>query len=197
MEITAKLIAELRSKTGIGMMECKKALVEADGDMDKAIEVMRKQGALKAAKKSERETNSGIVESYVHANGKIGVIVEILAETDFVAKNDEFKEFAHDVALHIAAMNPKYVSRDLVPAEVVDEEKKFVLPEIEKSGKPKEIQEKMLEGKISKFLDGMCLLDQPFVKNPDMKISDLLNEKILKIGEKIVISRFSRFEIGE
>lgn len=197
MNITAKMIAELRAQTGIGMMECKKALTESDGDVAKAIEILRKQGAIKAAKRADRETNVGMIESYIHANGKIGVLVEILAETDFVVKNDEFKEFAHDVALHIAAMNPKYVAKEDVPAEEIDKEKEFFMPEIEKSGKPAEIQNKMIEGKVAKFLDGICLLEQPFVKDPNILIKDLLTEKISKIGEKIVISRFCRFEIGE
>lgn len=197
MEITAKMIAELRAKTGIGMMECKKALTEAGGDMDKAIEVLRKSGAAKALKRVDRETTNGIVESYVHANGKIGVIVEVLAETDFVAKNDEFKEFAHDVALHVAAMNPRFVSRDDVPADEIEKEKKLFASEVAESGKPAEIQAKMIEGKISKYLDEICLLDQSFIKDPSLKVKDLLTEKIAKIGEKIVIARFCRFEVGE
>jgi elongation factor Ts len=194
--ITAKQIAELRAKTGIGMMECKKALVEADGDETKAMEILKKQGALKAAKRSEREAKEGIIESYVHANGKIGVIVEVLAETDFVAKNDEFKEFAHDVALHIAAMNPKYLSSDQVPAEDIEKEKVYFVEEVKASGKPENIVEKIVQGKIDKYVEEMCLMSQPFVKDSTKTINDLLNEKIAKIGEKITISRFSRFEIG-
>jgi elongation factor Ts len=194
--ITAKQIAELRAKTGIGMMECKKALVEADGDETKAMDILKKQGALKAAKRSEREAKEGIIESYVHANGKIGVIVEVLAETDFVAKNDEFKEFAHDVALHIAAMNPKYLSSDQVPTEDIEKEKSYFIEEVKASGKPENIVEKIVQGKIDKYVEEMCLMSQPFVKDSTKTINDLLNEKIAKIGEKITISRFSRFEIG-
>ncbi|MFA7253682.1 MAG: translation elongation factor Ts [Patescibacteria group bacterium] len=194
--ITAKQIADLRAKTGIGMMECKNALVEAGGNEEKAMEILRKKGAAKAAKRSERETKNGIIESYIHAGGKIGVMVEVLAETDFVAKNEEFKEFAHDVALHIAAMAPKFVSRDEVPAEEVAKEREILLEEVKASGKPENIAEKIVEGRLSKFYSEICLLEQSFVKNPDLTINDLLNEKISKIGEKIVISRFCRFEIG-
>ena len=197
MNITAKQIAELRAKTGIGMMECKKALVEAGGDESKAMEILKKAGTLKAMKRADRETNAGIVESYVHSDGRIGVLVEVLAETDFVAKNDEFKAFAHDVALHVAAMNPRFVSKEDVPAEEVEKERADFVDEVAKSGKPKDIADKIVEGKLSKYLDEICLLNQPFVKDPSMTINDLLTEKISKIGEKITISRFCRFEIGE
>ncbi len=195
-EISAKQIAELRAKTGIGMMECKKALVEAGGDENKAMEILKKAGALKAMKRADRETNAGIIESYVHSDGRIGVLVEVLAETDFVAKNDEFRAFAHDVALHIAAMNPRFVSKDQVPAAEVEKERADFVDEVVKSGKPKEIARKIVEGKLAKYLDEICLLNQPFVKDPSMTINDLLTEKISKIGEKIIISRFCRFEIG-
>jgi len=197
MNITAKQIAELRAKTGIGMMECKKALVEADGDEEKAIAVLKKAGTLKAMKRADRETNAGIVESYVHTNGQIGVLVEVLAETDFVAKNDEIKDLAHEIALHIAAMSPKYVSRDDVPADEVAKAKKEFEEEVAASGKPKEIAGKIVEGKLGKHLEEICLLSQPFVKDPNVKVGDLLTEKISKIGEKITISRFCRFAIGE
>ena len=197
MNITAKQIAELRAKTGIGMMECKKALVEAGGDESKAMEILKKAGTLKAMKRADRETNAGIVESYVHSDGRIGVLVEVLAETDFVAKNDEFKAFAHDVALHVAEMNPRFVSKEDVPNEEVEKERADFVDEVAKSGKPKDIADKIVEGKLSKYLDEICLLNQPFVKDPSMTINDLLTEKISKIGEKITISRFCRFEIGE
>lgn len=196
MSVTAKDIAELRARTGIGMMECKKALVEAEGNEEKAIEILRKKGGAKAAKKAERVTNNGIVEAYIHGNGKIGVLVEVLAETDFVAKNDEFKEFAHDVALHIAAMAPKYISKDEVPADEVAKEKEILLEEVKASGKSAEIAEKIVEGRLNKYFEEYCLLYQPFVKDPSKTIEDLLNEKISKIGEKIVIARMSRFQIG-
>jgi len=197
MTITAKEIAELRAKTGIGMMECKKALEEAEGNEDKAIEILRKRGIAKAAKRAERETKNGVIESYVHGNGKIGVLVEVLAETDFVAQNDEFKAFAHDVALHVAAMNPKYIAKENVPAETVEKEKALFVEEVAALGKPVEIAEKIAEGKLNKFLEEICLLDQPFVKDPSKTITVLLNDLTLKIGEKIVINRFCRFEIGE
>jgi elongation factor Ts len=196
MSVTAKDIADLRAKTGIGMMECKKALVEAEGNEEKAIEILRKKGGAKAAKKAERETNNGIVEAYIHGNGKIGVLVQVLAETDFVAKNDEFKEFAHDVALHIAAMAPKYITKDEVPADEVAKEKAILLEEVKASGKPAEIAEKIVEGRLNKYFEEYCLLYQPFVKDPSKTIEDLLNEKISKIGEKIVIAKMSRFQIG-
>jgi len=197
MTITAKEIAQLRAKTGIGMMECKKALEEANGDPEKAIEILKKRGIAKAAKRAERETRAGLIESYIHANGQIGVLVEVLAETDFVAKNDEFKAFVHDVALHVAAMNPEYISKDQVPAETVEKEKADFEAEAKELGKPAEIAAKIVEGKLSKYLEEICLLDQPFVKDPSKKVGDLLNDLTSKIGEKIVISRFCRFEIGE
>jgi elongation factor Ts len=195
--ITAKQIAELRARTGSGMMDCKKALEEANGDEEKAIEVLRKKGALKAAKKAGREAKEGIIEAYIHSNGKIGVLVEVLSETDFVAKNDEFKEFAHDVALHIAAMNPKYISADDASVEEVEKEKAIYLEEVKASGKPAEIAQKIVEGKVRKFKEESALLSQSFVKDPSKTVGDLLNEKIAKIGEKLEIKRFCRFEIGE
>ena len=196
MSITAKQIADLRAKTGIGMMDCKRALEEASGEEDKAVDILRKKGAMKAAKKAERETKAGIVESYIHANGTIGVLVEILAETDFVTRNDEFKEFAHDVALQIAAMNPKYVSKEEVPADALEKEKQFLMEQTKAEGKPEAIAEKIVEGRIGKFYEENCLLYEPFIKDNTKTIEDLLTEKIAKIGEKIVISRFCRFEIG-
>lgn len=197
MTITAKDIAELRARTGSGMMDCKKALEEANGDAEKAIEVLRKKGMAKAAKKADREAKEGIIESYVHSNGKIGVLVEVLSETDFVAKNDEFKEFAHDVALHIAAMNPKYLKPENADPAEVAKEKAIYLDEVKASGKPADIAEKIVEGKIRKFTEESALLCQPFVKDPSKTIEELLNEKIAKIGEKLEIKRFIRFEIGE
>jgi len=197
MTITAKQIADLRARTGIGMMECKKALEEADGDQEKAIEVLRKRGMAKAAKRSERETKNGIVDSYIHGNGKIGVMVEVLAETDFVAQNEEFKAFAHDIALHIAAMNPKYIAKEDVPADIVEKEKALFVEEVKALGKPAEIAEKIAEGKINKFLDEICLLGQPFVKDQTKTVGDLLTDLTAKIGEKIVVGRFCRYEIGE
>ena len=195
MTISASDIAKLREKTGLGMMECKKALEEAGGDETKALEVLRKKGAAKAASKSERVVREGVVESYVHDN-KIGVLVEVLAETDFVAKNDDFKSFVHDIALHIAASNPKYVSSSDVPTNEVEEEKKNLMAQDDMKGKPKEIAEKIVEGRIKKYFEQICLLDQPFIKDQDKTVGELLNGTIQKIGENIVISRFVRFELG-
>jgi len=192
--ITAKEIAELRAKIGLPMMEVKKALIEAGGDEAKAIEVLRKKGAVKAEKRSERETKSGLVHSYIHGGGKIGVLVEVLAETDFVAKNEEFKNFVHEIALHIAAANPKYISREEVPQQDIEEEKSVF--EEKAAGKPAEIAGKIMIGKLEKYFEEVCLLDQPFIKDQTMKVSDLKNQLIAKIGENIVISRFCRYEIG-
>lgn len=195
MSIKASDIAALREKTGLGMMECKKALEECAGDEAKAMELLRKKGATKAASKAERTTKSGLIEGYVH-DGKIGVLVEILTETDFVARNDDFKGFIHDVALHIAASAPKYVSREEVPASIIEEEKKALLAQDDMKGKPAEIAEKIVEGRMAKFYEEICLLEQPFIKDPDRKIGDLLTDLIAKIGEKIVISRFTRYQLG-
>ncbi|MEI8143036.1 MAG: translation elongation factor Ts [Candidatus Berkelbacteria bacterium] len=197
MTVSAKEIAELRAKTGIGMMECKKALVEADGDEARAMEILKKKGVAKSEKRADRETKNGIIESYVHSNNQIGVLIEVLAETDFVAKNDEFKEFAHDVALHIAAMNPTYLSEKDIPVAEVESRKAEFAEELKDSGKPAEIIAKIVDGKLQKFYSELCLMDQLYVKNDKMTITDLLNEKIAKIGEKIVISRFVRYQIGE
>jgi len=194
--ITAKQIAEFRAKTGLPMMECKKALTEANGDEEKALELLRKKGVTKAAQKSERTTKAGIVESYIHNGGQIGVLVEVLSETDFVAKNDEFKSFVHDIALHIAAVNPKYISKDQIPAEEIDKERKILLEQVAADKKPAEIVEKIINGKLEKYFSEVCLLNQPFIKDPEMTIADLLASKIQKIGENIIISRFARFEIG-
>ena len=197
MTITASQVAELREKTGLGMMECKNALVEADGNEAKAMDVLKKKGLAKVAKRADRETNHGIIESYVHANGKVGVMVEVLAETDFVAKNDEFKEFAHDVALQIAAMKPTYIQPSEIPAEELAKEKEAYSAEMASSGKPADIIAKIVEGKLGKYYSEICLLNQPFVKDDSKTIEDLLNDLIAKIGEKIVVARFCRFEIGE
>lgn len=196
-DIKASDIAALRAKTGLGMMECKKALIAADGDEAKAIEVLRKKGAAKAESKADRATKAGLVESYIHQGNRIGVLIEVLSETDFVAKNDEFKQFVHDVALHIAAANPKYLKREDVPAEIIEKEKAFFMEQVKESGKPENIAEKIVLGKLDKFYTEICLLDQSFVKDPEMTIGELLTAKIQKIGENLVINRFSRFEIGE
>lgn len=196
MVITAKEIAELRAKTGMPMMECKKALLEADGDEAKALEILKKRGADKAAQKStERTVKSGLVETYSH-DGKIGVLVELGSETDFVARNEEFKKLAHDIALQVAAMNPLFVAPENIPADIVDKEKADYLEEAKSQGKPEEIANKIAEGKLEKYYSEVCLLKQSFIKDQDKTIEDLINELVAKIGEKIVVSRFARFELG-
>lgn len=196
MSISAKMVKELRDKTAAGMMDCKKALTETNGDMDKAIEYLREKGLSKAAKKSGRLASEGLVEAYIHG-GRIGVLVEVNSETDFVAKNDEFKTFVKDVAMHIAAENPLYVKKEEVPEEVIQKEKDFLTKQALAEGKPEKIVEKMVEGRISKYYNEICLLEQAFVKDPDKTVGELLNEKIAKIGENLSIRRFSRFEVGE
>lgn len=197
MEIKASEIAALRAKTGLPMMECKKALIEAGGDEKAAIEILRKKGSAKAESKADRATCSGLVESYIHPGSRIGVLVEVLSETDFVAKNEEFKAFVHDVALHIAAANPKFIKSEDIPAEVLSQEKKMFMEQAKAEGKPENIAEKIVAGKLEKYYSEICLLNQPFVKDPDTTIGELLTSKIQKIGENIVISRISRFEIGQ
>jgi len=195
--ITAEKVKELRERTGCGMMDCKKALTEANGDMEKAIEILREKGLAAAAKKAGRIAAEGLVEAYIHGNGRIGVLVEVNSETDFVAKNEAFKEFVKDIAMQIAAANPQYVSRAEVPAEVLEKEKEILRAQALNEGKPEKIVDKMVEGRLEKFYKEVCLLDQPYIKDPDKSIQDLLNEKIATIGENIVIRRFVRFEKGE
>ena len=196
MAITAALVKELREKTGTGMMDCKKALSETKGDMDKAVDFLREKGLASVAKKSSRIASEGIVDSYIHG-GRIGVLVEVNSETDFVAKNEEFKTFVRDIAMQIAAVNPKYVSREEVPAEEVEHERKVLTEQAKSENKPDHIIEKMVEGRLEKFYEEICLLDQDFIKDSDKKIRDILNDLIAKIGENIKIRRFVRFEVGE
>ncbi len=196
MSITAAMVKELREKTGAGMMDCKKALTETDGNMDKAVEVLREKGLAAVAKKAGRIAAEGLVEAYIHG-GRIGVLVEVNSETDFVAKNQEFKDFVKDVALQVAAANPQYVSREQVDQEMIEKEKEILKKQALNEGKPEKIVDKMVEGRIEKFYKEICLLEQPFVKNPDITIGELLTEKISKIGENITIRRFTRYEVGE
>ena len=196
MTITSQMVKELRDKTNAGMMDCKKALTETGGDMEKAVDLLRQKGLAFAAKRSGREAKEGIVEAYIHAGGKLGVLVEVVCETDFVAKTDDFKAFARDVAMHIAAINPVAVSREEVPAELLQREKDIYINQAIESGKPQQIAEKMVTGKMEKYLSEICLLEQKFVKNPDLSVQDLLNEVILKMGENISIRRFTRYQIG-
>lgn len=196
MKVSALLVKELREKSGAGMLDCKNALVETNGDIEKAVDYLREKGLSSAAKKSGRIASEGLVESYIHS-GRIGVLVEVNAETDFVAKTDEFKQFVKDMAMQIAASNPKYVSRDEVPAEEVEREREVLIHQAMNEGKPEAIANKMVEGRIEKFFEQICLLDQNFIKDPSVKVKDVLVEKITKIGENIKIRRFVRYEVGE
>ncbi len=196
MSITADMVKELREKTGAGMMDCKKALTQTEGNMEKAIEVLREKGLAAVAKKAGRIAAEGLVESYIHG-GRIGVLVEVNSETDFVAKNQEFKEFVRDVALQIAASNPLYVKKEEVPQDEIEKEKEILRKQALNEGKPEKIVDKMVEGRIEKYYKEVCLLEQPFVKNPDITIGALLSEKIAKIGENLSVRRFVRFEVGE
>lgn len=193
-EISAKMVGDLRAKTGAGLMDCKRALSEAEGNEEKAIDILRKKGIASAAKKAGRDATDGLVESYIHMGGKVGVLIEVNCETDFVAKTDDFKILVRDIAMHIAATNPLYVRREDVPPEVIQKEKEIAASQI--LGKPDAIVEKIVAGKIEKVYEEMTLLEQPFVKNPEITIQDLLKANISKLGENILINRFARFQIG-
>lgn len=195
MSITAKEIQELRNRTGAGMMDCKKALEESKGDIEKAIEHLRKKGAATAAKRAERDAKEGLIATYNHGS-RIGAMVEVNCETDFVARNEDFKQFVQDMAMQVAASAPLYVSREDVPAAVVEKEREIEAEKLKAEGKPAEIVEKILAGKLDKFYGEVCLMEQSFIKDCDVKVQDLLNEQIAKIGEKIQIRRFERFELG-
>ncbi len=193
----AKLVKELRAKSGAGMMDCKKALVETNGNIEDAMIFLREKGLAATNKKAGRVAAEGIVEAYIHMGGKIGVLVEINCETDFVAKNEGFKNFVKDVAMHIAAANPLYVTKEEVPMEEIEKEKEVLRAQALNEGKPEKIIDKMVEGRVSKYLKEICLLEQPFVKNPDLTIEDLVKEQIMTIGENVKIRRFARFQMGE
>lgn len=197
MEISASLIKELREKTGVGIMDCKAALIESAGDIEKAVGYLRKKGIATAQKRGGRATSQGQVQSYIHAGGKIGVLVEVNCETDFTAKTDDFTMFARDIAMQIAATMPISVDRETVPADILEKERDIYATQARESGKPDKIIDKIVEGKMKKFFSEACLLEQAFVKNPDITIQDLLNEMIAKTGENIVIQRFVRFQVGE
>jgi len=197
VEVNATLIKDLRERTGAGMSDCKKALVEVSGDMEKAIDYLRAKGLAKAAKKAGREATEGVVTSYIHGGGRIGVLVEINCETDFVARNEDFLSFTRDVALQIAAMNPQFVKKDEVSADLVARERDVLMTKAKESGKPEPVIQKMVEGQISKWMKEICLLDQAFVKDSDKTIDQVQQELIARIGENIKIRRFVRFELGE
>jgi elongation factor Ts len=196
-EVTATMIKDLRERTGAGMADCKKALTEVGGDMDKAIDYLRTKGLAKAAKKAGREATEGAVVSYIHGGGRIGVLVEVNCETDFVARNEDFVAFTKDVALQIAAMNPQFVRKEEVDPAVIEKEREVLLAKAKESGKPDAVIQKMVDGQISKFAKEICLMDQAFVKDPDKSIEQIQQELIAKIGENIKIRRFVRFELGE
>ena len=196
-EITAAQVKELREKSGAGMMDCKNALVEANGDIDKAGEVLRKKGIAKATKKADRAANEGRIEAYIHPGSKLGVLLEVNCETDFVANTDDFSTFCRDVAMQIAASAPKCVRREEVDQQTIDHEMEIYKEQAKNQGKPENILEKIALGKMEKFYSETCLLEQPFVKDPDKTIQDLVTEIIAKLGENISINRFSRFKIGE
>lgn len=196
MTINVSDIAKLRDMTGAGMMDCKKALEEANGDFDKAIEVLRKKGASMAAKRADRDACEGVIVSYLH-NGRIGAMLELNCETDFVALNDDFKQLANDLVMQVAASNPEYVSPENVPAEIIAKEREIEVAKLIDAKKPKEVMDKILEGKIEKYYSQVCLMKQAFVKNPDVTVEDLINEKIAAIGEKIAVRRFVRYELGK
>jgi len=196
-EITAAMVKELRQKTGAGMMDCKKALQEAEGDFEKAIEILRKKGIAKAAKRAEREANEGVVTAYIHPGSKLGALVEVNCETDFVAKTDDFQEFARNIAMHVAASNPLAVSREDLDQTLLEKEKEIYREQALASGKPEHIVDKIVEGRLEKYFSEVCLLEQPYVKDPDKTIKELLTETIARVGENISIKRFARFRIGE
>jgi elongation factor Ts len=197
MTITAEIVKQLREKTGCGMMDCKAALSQSMGDMEKAVEFLRKKGLATAAKKADRATGQGLVESYIHLGGKIGVLIEVNCETDFVARNIEFHSLVRDLAMQVAATNPAYLDRLAVPESVIKHEKEILREQAGTEGKPEPVIEKMVEGRLSKFYAEMCLLDQPFIKDSDKSISDLVKEHIAKFGENIVVKRFTRYQMGE
>ena len=194
-EITAKLVQTLREKTNAGMMECKAALKEADGDLEKAETILRKKGTIKAEKKADRQTKEGIIASYIHMAGRIGVLIEVNCETDFVARNENFQALVKDISLHIAAANPRHLSRDEVPADLVAKEREIAAEQVK--GKPDNIVQKIVDGKMDKFYADHCLLEQAFIKNPDITIGDLIKGKVAELGENLVVRRFTRYAVGE
>jgi len=196
MEITAKMVSDLRARTSAGMMECKKALVEANGNEEQAVEILRVKGIASAAKKAGRTASQGLVSAYIHSNNKVGVLIEVACESDFVAKNADFQSFVKDLCMHIAASAPICVSRENVPADVVAKEREIALAQLAEDKKPDDVKEKIVNGKIDKFLASMALLEQPFVKDDKRTVGEILTEKVATIGEKIEVIRFERYQIG-
>jgi len=197
MAISAQMVKDLREKTGLGMMDCKNALVETDGDLEKAIDYLRKKGALKAAKREGRATSEGRIGSYIHMNGKIGVLLELNCESDFVAKTDQFGDIVKDLCMQVAASSPLWVAPEDVPEDVIAKEKDIYMSQAKEAGKPEKILEKIAEGKLNKFYEDMCLLDQKFVKDTDKTVREMIKEKIAQLGENITVGRYVRFQMGE
>jgi len=197
MEISAKMVKDLREKTGLGMMDCKKALQETDGDLEKAVEYLRKSGALKAAKREGRATSEGRIGSYIHMGGKIGVLLELKCESDFVAKTERFNELLKDLCMQVAASSPQWVAPEEVPEEIVNKEKEIYMIQARDQGKPEKILEKIAEGRLQKFYSEVCLLEQPFVKDTDKTVKQLISETIAQLGENMTVGRFVRFQLGQ
>lgn len=197
MTVSAKMVRDLREMSGAGIMDCKEALKESGSDIDSAIDYLRKKGLSKAAKKAGRQATEGVISSYIHSGGKIGVLLEINCETDFVARNEVFQNLVKDIAMHIAAVNPSYISPEDVPAEEVEKEKEILTEQAKESGKPDKVIPKIVEGRLSKFFEEKCLLNQKFVKDPDIVVEELLKSKISELGENIIVRRFDRFQLGE
>jgi elongation factor Ts len=197
MAISAQMVKDLREKTGLGMMDCKNALVETDGDLEKAVDYLRKKGALKAAKREGRATSEGRIGSYIHMNGKIGVLLELNCESDFVAKTDQFAEIVKDLCMHVAASSPQWITSENVPEDVIAKEKEIYMVQAKEAGKPEKILEKIAEGKLAKFYEDNCLLDQKFVKDTDKTVREMIKEKIAQLGENITVGRFTRFQLGQ
>jgi elongation factor Ts len=197
MEISAGAIKELRQRTGVGVLDCKKALVECAGNVDEAIDLLRKKGLAKAAKRTGRATAEGLITSYIHPGGKIGVLVDVNCETDFVARTEDFQNLAKEIAMHIAAMNPLAVTREDVPADIIEKEKEILRAEAETSGKPEKVLGKIVEGRLEKFFIEHCLLEQAYIKNPEITVKDLIYDTMAKVGENIAVRRFTRYQLGE
>jgi elongation factor Ts len=197
MNISAKLVKELREKTGAGMMDCKQALTHTNGDLEKAIDYLRKKGIQAASSKLGRKTSNGLITSYIHLNGKVGVLLEINCETDFVAKTQEFVDLAKNITLQIAASNPQYINRESVPEEIIQKEREIYYGQLEKADKPQKIKDSIVEGKLNKFFKEVCLLEQEYIRNPELTVNQLILETISKLKENIVVKRFARFQLGE
>ena len=197
MEISAGAIKELRQRTGVGVMDCKKALEECAGNIDEAIDLLRKKGLAKAAKRVGRATTEGLISAYIHPGAKIGVLVDVNCETDFVARTKDFQNLAKEIAMHVAAMNPLAISREDVPAEIIEKEKEILQAEVETSGKPEKVRDKIIEGRLEKFFTEHCLLEQAYIKNPEITVKDHIYNTVAKLGENIAVRRFTRYQLGE